>query len=104
MQTRIIPKSFFSFDSPVGKPPCMRRPCSMFRPQRTTVFLAIAAEPAEKPDARFLALDRNSAPTPVSQPLSLNHRRPSLAFVFFAVECLEVLGECYRRRERQHMT
>jgi hypothetical protein len=49
----------------------------MFRPQRTTVLLAIAAEPAEKPDARFLALDRNSVPTPVSQSLSLNHRRLS---------------------------
>ena len=49
----------------------------MFRPQRTTVLLAIAAEPAEEPDARFLALDRNSVATPVSQSLSLNHRRLS---------------------------
>ena len=46
----------------------------MFRPQRTTVLLAIAAEPAEKPDARFLALDRNSVPTPASQSLSLVNR------------------------------
>jgi hypothetical protein len=51
----------------------------MFRPQRTTVLLAIAAEPAEKPDARFLALDRNSAPTPVSQSLSLVNRTSIIA-------------------------
>ena len=34
-------------------------------------MLGIAAEPAEKPDARFLALHRNSVPIPVSQFLSL---------------------------------
>jgi hypothetical protein len=33
-------------------------------------LLAIAAEPAEKPDARLLALDCNSAPTRVSQSVS----------------------------------
>jgi len=47
----------------------------MFRPQRTTVvLLAIVAEPVEKPDARLLALDSHNAPTPVSQPVSLDHR------------------------------
>jgi hypothetical protein len=45
----------------------------MFRPQRTTVLLAIAAEPAEKPDARFLALDCHSPPTLVSQSVSPDH-------------------------------
>jgi hypothetical protein len=42
----------------------------MFRPQRTTVLLAIVAEPAEKPDTRLLALDSNSPPTLVSQSVS----------------------------------
>jgi hypothetical protein len=51
----------------------------MFRPQRTTVLLAIAAEPAEKPDARVPALDRNSALTPVSQSLSLVNRTSIIA-------------------------
>ena len=44
----------------------------MFRPQRTTVLFAIVAEPAEKPDARLLALDFNSPPTLVSQSISLD--------------------------------
>jgi hypothetical protein len=39
----------------------------MFEPQRTTVFFAIVAEPVEKPDARFLALDSHSPPRLVSQ-------------------------------------
>ncbi len=47
----------------------------MFRPQRTTVLLAFAAEPVEKPDARLLALDSHSVPTPVSQSVSLDHCR-----------------------------
>src|SRR4030095_5106693 len=47
----------------------------MFRPQRTTVLLAIAAEPAEKPDARLPALDSNSPLTLVSQFVSLDQRR-----------------------------
>src|SRR5437763_619847 len=42
----------------------------MFRPQRATVLLAIAAEPAEKPDARLLALDAHSPPPMVSQSVS----------------------------------
>ena len=42
----------------------------MFRPQRTMVLFAIVAEPAEKPDARLLALDFNSLPTLVSQCIS----------------------------------
>jgi hypothetical protein len=42
----------------------------MFRPQRTTVSLAIAAEPVEKPDARLLALHFHSPPTLVSQCIS----------------------------------
>jgi hypothetical protein len=33
-------------------------------------LLAIAAEPAEKPDARLLALECNTAPTRVSQSVS----------------------------------
>jgi hypothetical protein len=45
----------------------------MFRPQRTTVLLAIAAEPAEKPDARLLALHYDSAATLVSQCISPDH-------------------------------
>jgi hypothetical protein len=45
----------------------------MFRPQRTTVLLAIVAEPAEKPDARLLALDYHSPPTLVNQSVSLDH-------------------------------
>jgi hypothetical protein len=46
---------------------------NVFRPQRTTVLFAIVAEPVEKPDARFLALDCHSPPTPVSQSISLDH-------------------------------
>ena len=42
----------------------------MFRPLRATVSLAIAAEPAEKPDARLLALDAHSPPPMVSQSVS----------------------------------
>jgi len=38
-------------------------------------LLAIAAEPAEKPDARLLALDSHSPLTLVSQFVSLDHRR-----------------------------
>ena len=45
----------------------------MFRPQRTTVLLAIVAEPVEKPDARLLALDCHSPPTLVSQCISPDH-------------------------------
>jgi hypothetical protein len=45
----------------------------MFRPQRTTVLFAIVAEPVEKPDARFLALDCHSPPTLVSQCISPDH-------------------------------
>jgi hypothetical protein len=49
----------------------------MFRPQRTTVLLAIAAEPAEKPDARLLALDSHSLLTLISQSISLDYPRLS---------------------------
>jgi hypothetical protein len=45
----------------------------MFRPQRTTVLLAFAAEPVEKPDARLLALDCHSPSTLVSQSISPDH-------------------------------
>src|SRR5947208_15173809 len=45
----------------------------MFRPKRTTVSLAIAAEPAEKPDARFLALALRSPPPLISQCISPDH-------------------------------
>ena len=40
----------------------------------TTVLLAIAAEPVEKPDARLLALACHSPLTLVSQSVSLDHR------------------------------
>jgi hypothetical protein len=36
------------------------------------VLFAIVAEPVEKPDARFLALDYHSPPTLVSQSISLD--------------------------------
>jgi hypothetical protein len=44
----------------------------------TTVLLAIAAEPVEKPDTRLLALDSNRAPALASQSFSLNHWRTLL--------------------------
>src|SRR5581483_8295197 len=44
----------------------------MFRPQRTTVLLAIVAEPAKQPDARFFALDCHSPATLLSQCISAN--------------------------------
>jgi hypothetical protein len=40
-------------------------------------LLAFVAEPVEKPDARLLALDSHSVPTPVSQSVSLDHCRNS---------------------------
>ena len=46
---------------------------NVFRPQRTTVLLAIVAEPVEKPDARLLALHCHSPPTLVSQCISPDH-------------------------------
>lgn len=51
----------------------------MFRPQRTTVLLAIAAEPAEKPDARLPALGSHSPLTLVSQSVSLVNRMSIIA-------------------------
>src|ERR1043166_7495641 len=42
----------------------------MVRPLRATVFLAIAAEPAEKPDARLLALALLSLSRLISQRVS----------------------------------
>ena len=45
----------------------------MFRPQRATVSLAIAAEPAEKPDARLLALALGSPRPLISQRISPEH-------------------------------
>ena len=51
----------------------------MFRPQRTTVLLAIAAEPTEKPNARFLALGSHSSLTLVTQSVSLVNRTSIIA-------------------------
>jgi|GEM_PF-2733159 len=45
----------------------------MFRPQRTTVLLAIVAEPVEKPDARLVALHSYSPPPLVNQCISPDH-------------------------------
>src|SRR5438094_9882389 len=48
--------NFFISISFGENPVCLSRPCSLFRPQRTTVLLAIVAEPVEKPDARLLSV------------------------------------------------
>src|ERR1700704_6834096 len=62
-----------------GNPRVWADHAPVFRPQRTTVLLAIAAEPAEKPDARLLALHCHSPPTLVSQCSSPDHLTLTIA-------------------------